>query len=111
MQNNQRRFIDMTMKACIRVKNDRTMSSIFNHMIGETKELAEEITKYIANEEPGEDGIVGESIDVILCAMDLIYQQNPSISNDYLYELIAKKIDKWELKYSDKPVVVSDNDA
>lgn len=47
---------------------------------------------------PGEDGIVGEAIDVILCAVDIIYLENPNITAEEFMNNVRKKLDKWKTK-------------
>lgn len=68
-------------------------------MIGETEELAEEI-QLLQNGLPmGSDGIIGETIDVILCALDIISKQYPEMTADDIKIIIDKKLNKWVKKY------------
>ena len=53
-------------------------------------------------EEAGADGIIGESVDTILCAIDMIYihakKQGIEITEEQLIEIAKKKLAKWESK-------------
>lgn len=80
----------------LRIKNGRTITSAYDHMLGETVELKDEID----NGNSGADGIVGESIDIIACALDIIFQHDPNITNEKLVEIMDRKCKKWEEKYS-----------
>ena len=61
----------------------RTRNSIYNHMMSEIGELGIEINivEGQSYKTPGADGIVGESIDVILSAIDFIYIDNPAVTS------------------------------
>lgn len=82
-------------------KNNRTKNSIISHLKGEIEELDVEVK--ISNgelQEPhGSDGVVGEAIDCILCLLDLIYIDNPDITEHQLTEIANKKLAKWVSKY------------
>jgi hypothetical protein len=98
-----KRFIEMSLAAARRIDNGRTTNTIYDHLKSEAVELDEEMVKYNANEPQGDDGIVGESVDVMLCALDLIYSVNPSVSSDYIIAILERKIAKWEKLYSKSP--------
>jgi NTP pyrophosphatase (non-canonical NTP hydrolase) len=80
-----------------RIKDDRDQYTVLASATEELGELAQEIR--IANghsyKEEGKDGIVGEAIDVIACALDLIYITNPNITCSELNDMLAKKCAKW----------------
>lgn len=92
-------IVDIVKNAGTKANNHRTIQSIFQHMYGELTELSEEITKIENNQPEGADGIVGESIDIIACALDMIFVQCPDITEDQINEIMKKKCDKWILKY------------
>lgn len=79
-----------------RVNNNRTPETILAHMKGEVVELEQEIP---AND--GKDGVVGESIDVILCALDLIFKHSPHVTNEEILAIADKKCRKWEANYGE----------
>jgi len=79
-----------------RIRNGRTNTSILAHMRSEVDELDAEIQ----NGNIGEDGILGESIDIIACALDMIFENYPDISEEELARIMQAKCEKWERKYS-----------
>lgn len=97
-------FLNLSLSYCRMVDNGRTIQSTLDHMCKEVVELQEEVIKYRDDLPPGDDGVIGEAIDVMICACDIIYQKNPSISSDYLMTLIHAKLDKWKTVYGN-PVV------
>lgn len=82
------------------VVDGRTKADIFEHMEDEFLELEEEllISEGLLNKPSGEDGIFGESIDMILCALDLIFKEKPGIKNDEIEAYVLKKLKKWKSK-------------
>jgi hypothetical protein len=81
------------------IQNARTQRSILDHLKSEVAELEVEVIAGETGQCEGEDGIVGESIDVILCALDLIFRKNPKISNVEIAEIATRKCEKWARKY------------
>lgn len=81
-----------------RIKNGRTPQQILGHLMTEVGELAEEvlIDQGLSYKQAGVDGIVGESVDVILCAMDIIRVADPMLSEEELMGIVARKLYKWE---------------
>ncbi len=63
------------------------------------RELDDEVGKYIRGEPLGEDGIVGECMDVINCILDLLYQTNPEITEEDMIAIQKRKCEKWVKKY------------
>lgn len=55
-----------------KIVNDRTLNSIFDHLMSEVEELEEEIQLKQTGGVQGADGITGEAVDVILTAYDYI---------------------------------------
>ncbi len=78
-----------------RIHNNRTIETIFDHAYSEVKELEAEI----ALGDTGEDGIVGEAIDVIQCMLDIIHKHNPACTEEYLENLMLQKCEKWQRIY------------
>lgn len=79
-----------------RIQNGRSLEDIHVHLHDEVSELGMEMHGY----QSGEDGIAGESIDVILCALDLIFKAAPHMTNEDIVTYARKKCDKWARKYS-----------
>lgn len=85
------------------IENDRTKLSVLQHMVSEVQELYTEaaVDAGILPPEDGDvDGIIGESIDIILCAVDLIYKHKPDITEEELRLIASKKLEKWKRLYS-----------
>lgn len=77
------------------INNGRTLADIVRHMKSEVQELDEELEG--AN---GPDGVVGECVDVILCALDAIMIHDPSLTTQDIGEIALKKLEKWKRRYS-----------
>lgn len=86
------------------IENGRTPVDILAHLKSEVLELQQEVEKKMEGFDPGDDGIPGESIDIILCALDLIYVTEPDITEQQLLELADRKCRKWKSKYFDEDV-------
>jgi hypothetical protein len=75
----------------------RTMYEVLCAMTEEAGELATEvgIATSFSKKEKGEDGIVGEAVDVMLCAADMIWMSKPDITERELVLIIRRKLKKW----------------
>lgn len=64
----------------------------------EVGELAQEVNieAGFLNKEPGKDGVIGEAVDVIIAALDMVYLAKPDITEEELNSIISKKVDKWK---------------
>lgn len=81
------------------IKNDRTKSDVLVHLMTEVGELAQEIqiSEGKSYKSEGVDGVIGEAIDVIICALDIIKLHNTNIKEDYdLSRILEPKLDKWK---------------
>lgn len=98
------RVITEILDVCREIKSDRSVGTIFVNLEGEMNELYNEIWDSLGDDQTnhGEDGIVGEAVDVILCAVDIIYKDNPLISEVEISRIVAKKLAKWRAKYEEK---------
>jgi hypothetical protein len=76
------------------IRNDRTLSDIGDHLRGEVQELDQEL---IATD-PGEDGIAGEAVDVVLCALDIVFKARPDWSDADIVAYAERKCRKWASK-------------
>ena len=45
--------------------------------------------------EPDKDGVVGEAVDVILCALDIIRLYDSTVSIDNIVDIADTKLKKW----------------
>jgi NTP pyrophosphatase (non-canonical NTP hydrolase) len=92
-------IIKEVFKASDDVKNDRTLQDVLTHLMTEVGELALEIQiqEGKSYKTCGEDGVIGEAIDVIVCALDIIKLNNPNIREDYdIYKIVDAKLKKWK---------------
>lgn len=76
----------------------RTRYEVLSKMMEEVGELAQEvgIAEGYQSREPGKDGIIGEAVDVIITALDLIYVSNPDIARMDIIDILNKKLNKWK---------------
>lgn len=83
-----------------RAVRPRNQYKVLAQLMEEAGELATEINiqEGFATKSPGEDRIIGESVDVILNAFDLIYLDNPNISPEEVMVVIRRKLEKWKKK-------------
>jgi hypothetical protein len=65
------------------IRNGRTHADILRHTKDELSELHEEVTKVKQRVPEGDDGVTGESVDLILCVLDLLYEANYEIGDVY----------------------------
>lgn len=70
-----------------------------------TEELGElaveiKIAHGLKKADVGKDGIVGEAIDLMMCAADIIHSELGSLDNDQVKQILLKKLAKWQSKYT-----------
>jgi CheY-like chemotaxis protein len=82
-----------------RIEDGRDARSVFHHLLSEADELGVEITAVENGKPEGVDGVVGEAVDVIACALDLIIRHRPGITNDEIAAIMRRKCQKWADKY------------
>lgn len=104
-------------KYCQEIDNGRTWRTAYEHMQSEVEELYNEYV-YINRKdsgltaitssyglELGEDGVVGEAVDVALCAFDIAYMKlkEEGLSHDEIVakieEIKLEKLEKWKRMY------------
>lgn len=87
--------------ACDSIDNGRKLDDVMVHMMTEVGELAQEIIIAAgrSHKQPGKDGVVGEAIDVINCALDIIRLTEPNITEEQLRVICDPKLGKWK-KYA-----------
>jgi hypothetical protein len=81
-----------------RIRDGRKHYHVYEHGMLEMEELREELAKDLLGLSPGEDGIAGEAVDVILCMLDVIYIAHPEMSGTDVLEIVKRKCAKWERK-------------
>jgi len=95
-------LIDMVRERSLRIRNGRTLMDIVEATESETAELRAEVEQIVEGLAPGTDGVFGEGVDVTLCALDAVIQENPNRSNRDILAKVVEKLDKWERDYSDR---------
>lgn len=81
------------------IQNGRTLQDIARHTESELTELYEEVAKVQSDQPEGDDGIVGESVDIIACALDAIFVHRPQTTNEEICEILLRKCEKWARRY------------
>lgn len=81
------------------IDDGRTDKDVIDHMRSELDELQAEIDD---PENPGPDGIFGEAIDVIACAVDIIRRRYPEMSVEDLEKMASEKMREKCIKWRNK---------
>lgn len=83
-----------------KIDNSRTIENVLTHMTTEVGELALEISiaQGRSYKDASEDGVVGEAVDVILCALDIIRIYDTAITEADILAIANRKLAKWEQK-------------
>jgi len=91
-------IIKVVFDASDSIKNNRTLSGVFYSLSEEVGELATELGIECGhiNKTPGPDGILGESIDIIVCVLDLIRIKYPNVTAGQLSNIAFNKCEKWK---------------
>lgn len=88
----------------IRTSKNTGSDNRMNTFMSLTEELGELATELaISNgtkkREPSPDGVVGEAIDVLVCVIDLLYQElGDTITEQGFLDHVQSKLNKWEGK-------------
>lgn len=92
-----------------KINNGRTVSDVLCSVTEELGELAKEVRiKYGKSyKKPDKDGVFGESIDIIAALIDLMYVDNPELTEKEVAEYLQQKLKKWETK--EKEHLASEN--
>ena len=95
-------MLTTTLEYCASIDNGRTKETIFEHLKSEVTELSDEINA----DTPGEDGILGESVDIAICAIDQMYNElvakgitDPKEQHAIISKITIAKLDKWKRIY------------
>ena len=97
-------LIETIFKTSRTIPVKRTEYTVLSHAMAELGELAEEVTISCGEsyKTAGPDGVIGESIDTIICLVDMIHvhakNQGIEITEEQLIEIAKKKLAKWESK-------------
>lgn len=86
--------------AVSKIAQPRTRYDVLASLMEEVGELATEVAieEEYSSKPAGKDGVVGEAVDVIICALDMIHTHNPLVSEDRIMEILHSKLNKWKHK-------------
>ena len=81
-----------------RIKDGRSKYAVLAKATEELGELSQEVMIEAGDhyKEPGKDGIVGEAIDLMICAIDMILQADPQFTEQQMQAIATRKLAKWE---------------
>lgn len=97
-------LVTQILDVCSKVKKPRSLYYVLAHTMEEVGELSTEVGIEMDShgyKTPGPDGIVGESVDAIICLVDMVYVHlkdqglSPAEIDDMLKSIAATKLDKW----------------
>lgn len=90
-------MIKTVFETSAKIKDDRGCYDVLASLMSEVGELSTEIAIYEGhiNRPVGKDGIIGEAIDVIACALDIIYLMDNNITKKEINEILRQKCEKW----------------
>lgn len=97
----------------VSIQDNRTLSDVLLSAGEELGELSTEIQIQNGrkNRKPSPDGVVGEAVDLALCALDAAILQLNNLGKDteeilcILTDTIDSKSNKWYSNYSNKDVI------
>jgi hypothetical protein len=91
---NPQTVIGETLEISALVK-DRTQLEVILSLSEEVGELATEMAIKVehSSKSPGKDGIKGEAVDIILCALDILYLEGATEAE--IIDLMRTKGSKW----------------
>lgn len=85
-------IVDTVKDYALEIQNGRKPADIVNHMNSEIIELAQEAAKAAFGGEAGDDGVVGEAIDVMNCALDRwIHERPDAVSTEVMTSMIHRE--------------------
>ncbi|AFF28292.1 gp295 [Sphingomonas phage PAU] len=76
----------------------RNIENVMLKVQEEVGELATEVnvkSGFLGQHKAGKDGILGEACDSIIALLDIIYLDNPNVTEEDIAKTIKKKVKKW----------------
>lgn len=103
-------LISTILDTCHSINNNRDVKDVFTSLVEEVGELSTEIAISSGHKkrEASNDGIVGESIDVIIAVTDILYleMKKYGMTSDDIESAMIKraenKLKKWENEVKNK---------
>lgn len=88
-------ILDVSQQLCTGDK-----SQIMHAITEETGELATEVAISLGfkKREPGPDGVIGEAVDLIITAVDMMNAEKPGITLEEVMDIVVNKCNKWAEK-------------
>jgi NTP pyrophosphatase (non-canonical NTP hydrolase) len=79
---------------------ERSKLGILCSLVEEVGELSTEvsISEGLSYKTEGPDGVIGEAVDVLICALDIIKVHKPEITEEEIIKLVQDKCAKWKRK-------------
>lgn len=93
-------FIEQIQATSRSIVDGRTKYAVLAKATEEQGELAQEVMIDAGHhyKPAGKDGIIGESIDMIICGVDMIFQVDPNFTEQEMQEILVRKLAKWKEK-------------
>lgn len=97
-------LLETILKTSRTIPVKRTEYTVLSHLMAEVGELAEEVTISVGEsyKTAGPDGVIGETIDSIICLVDMIFVHSRKLgielTEEQLIEIAQQKLAKWESK-------------
>ena len=92
-------IVNEILKISKSVNNGRSPLDVICSINEESGELSKEVRiKYgtiPSYKTPDEDGVFGESCDILLAVVDMIYLDNPNVTEDEILNKVKEKLSKW----------------
>lgn len=90
-------IFDLIKETSIAIKDGRWIDDVLIHTITEVGELAIEVQIKQGNsyKTAGPDGIFGESVDILICVVDMMIRDNPEVTEDQVVNAVKAKLHKW----------------
>lgn len=84
------------------IEDNRGVPYVLAHTMEEVGELAKEVAiEYLnSGKTPDSDGIIGETVDAIICLVDLLYVHSPELEEEDIIKVANKKLAKWKNRKS-----------
>lgn len=94
-------LVNTVFKVSTSIQNGRVPMTVLPFVMEEVGELSTEIAIDfgISMKAQGDDGIVGEAIDSIICLLDVIKLYKPDITEEELVKIATRKCMKWKAKH------------
>lgn len=100
----QESLVNLVFATSDRIKNGRGIQHVLHAVVSELGELNDEVAIEcgMSYKTPSVDGVIGEAIDLIVSAIDLIRVHSPLLTEQELCKIAELKLQKWERKVSDQ---------